>query len=98
MLSVYPWTNKDDIEIVEWKYPSTEKQQLRYKTFKDLWEKGYYLTNGEKFGGDFLAYPGNLEYIYYLLRILMRRNKYFNYLHLSYRRSHYVSFSIYNYM
>ena len=62
---MYPWTSKDDIQIVEWKYPSTEKQQLRYKTFKDLWEKGYYLTNGEKFGGDFLAYPGNLVYIIY---------------------------------
>lgn len=27
--------------------------------FNDLWEKGYYLTSGEKFGGDFLVYPGD---------------------------------------
>ncbi|XP_076390022.1 tRNA splicing endonuclease subunit 34 [Megachile rotundata] len=57
--TVYPWANKDDIEIVEWKYPSNYKQRLRYKTYKDLWEKGYYVTNGEKFGGDFLVYPGD---------------------------------------
>nr|CAG4642871.1 EOG090X0G6M [Evadne anonyx] len=27
--------------------------------FHDLWERGYYLTCGEKFGGDFLVYPGD---------------------------------------
>lgn len=27
--------------------------------FNDLWERGYYLTSGEKFGGDFLVYPGD---------------------------------------
>eukprot|EP01135_Chromosphaera_perkinsii_P011021 Nk52_evm55s2309 gene=Nk52_evmTU55s2309 len=26
--------------------------------FRDLWERGYYLTPGAKFGGDFLAYEG----------------------------------------
>lgn len=24
-----------------------------------MWEKGYYITAGEKFGGDFLVYPGD---------------------------------------
>ncbi|XP_076766290.1 tRNA splicing endonuclease subunit 34 [Xylocopa sonorina] len=57
--TIYPWANKDDVEIVKWEYPSNYKQQLRYKTFKDLWERGYYITNGDKFGGDFLAYPGD---------------------------------------
>ncbi|XP_060820529.1 tRNA-splicing endonuclease subunit Sen34 [Bombus pascuorum] len=57
--TAYPWTDENDIEIIEWKYPSNDKQQLRYKTYKDLWERGYYVTNGEKFGGDFLAYPGD---------------------------------------
>ncbi|RNA14180.1 tRNA-splicing endonuclease subunit Sen34 [Brachionus plicatilis] len=28
-------------------------------TFKYLYTKGYYLTSGAKFGGDFLVYPGN---------------------------------------
>ncbi|XP_017795269.1 PREDICTED: tRNA-splicing endonuclease subunit Sen34 [Habropoda laboriosa] len=56
--TVYPWTDTADVEIIEWKYPCNYKQQLRYKTYKDLWEKGYYVTSGEKFGGDFLVYPG----------------------------------------
>ena len=55
----YPWSDKDDIEVVEWKYPTNYKQRLRDKTFKDLWERGYYVTSGEKFGGDFLVYPGD---------------------------------------
>lgn len=96
MLSAYPWTDENDIEIIEWKYPSNEKQQLRYKTYKDLWERGYYVTNGEKFGGDFLAYPGNLRYIVYIL--LIEIDKYLNYLYFCYRRSHYVSLPIHNFM
>lgn len=57
--TVYPWSHKDDIEMIEWKYPSSDEEKLRYETYKDLWEKGYYVTNGEKFGGDFLVYPGD---------------------------------------
>ena len=41
-----------------WLYPVTESETTRYRVFKDLWEKGYYLTSGCKFGGDFLVYPG----------------------------------------
>lgn len=26
--------------------------------YADLWERGYYITAGNKFGGDFLAYLG----------------------------------------
>ncbi|XP_050308442.1 uncharacterized protein LOC126744896 [Anthonomus grandis grandis] len=32
---------------------------LRTAVFQDLWEKGYFITNGEKFGGDFLVYFGD---------------------------------------
>ncbi|XP_060522379.1 tRNA-splicing endonuclease subunit Sen34 [Cylas formicarius] len=32
---------------------------LKIKVFRDLWERGYYITNGEKFGGDFLVYFGD---------------------------------------
>jgi len=46
------------MKIIEWKYPVTSNQRLRYKIYKDLWERQYYITNGEKFGGDFLVYPG----------------------------------------
>ncbi|XP_068683959.1 tRNA-splicing endonuclease subunit Sen34-like [Montipora foliosa] len=42
-----------------WTYPQTDPERLRYKVFADLWEKGFYLTSGVNFGGDFLAYPGD---------------------------------------
>lgn len=48
------------IHSAEWKFPETTVERLRYSVFKDLWHKGYYLTAGIKFGGDFLAYPGEL--------------------------------------
>ncbi|KAK2582749.1 hypothetical protein KPH14_005016 [Odynerus spinipes] len=57
--TAYPWSRKDDFEIINWKYPNTQQEQFRYKTFRNLWERGYYITSGEKFGGDFLAYPGD---------------------------------------
>lgn len=44
---------------VDWTYPQTEREKLHYRVFLDLWEKGYYLTTGAKFGGDLLAYPGD---------------------------------------
>ncbi|CAH0729738.1 unnamed protein product, partial [Brenthis ino] len=31
----------------------------RYAVFKDLWEKGHYITSGSKFGADYLVYPGD---------------------------------------
>ncbi|XP_044744898.1 tRNA-splicing endonuclease subunit Sen34 [Coccinella septempunctata] len=46
-----------DNEIVDY-LPETRNCQ-RYSVFKDLWEKGYYITSGEKFGGDFLVYKGD---------------------------------------
>ena len=44
---------------VQWTFPSTEQESFRYKVFCDLWEKGYYITQGGKFGGDYLVYPGD---------------------------------------
>ncbi|KAK9880522.1 hypothetical protein WA026_011761 [Henosepilachna vigintioctopunctata] len=32
---------------------------LRCAVYKNLWEKGYYITSGKKFGGDFLVYLGD---------------------------------------
>ena len=45
--------------LADWTYPQTSCEKLRYQVFEDLWEKGYYLTSGVYFGGDFLAYPGD---------------------------------------
>lgn len=36
-------------------------QILRYKVFSDLWRRGYYLTPGLKYGGDYLVYAGLFE-------------------------------------
>ncbi|KAG8192998.1 hypothetical protein JTE90_028118 [Oedothorax gibbosus] len=52
-----PW--KSTPTVVNWKYPSSEQEKLRYAVYKDLWEKKYYITPGSKFGGDFLAYEGD---------------------------------------
>ena len=43
-----------------WNYPSTVEQRARCGVFRALWEKGYYLGNGVKFGGEYLIYPGKL--------------------------------------
>ena len=46
--------------ITEWKLPMSSKDILKYRVFSDFWERGYFLTGGGKFGGDFLIYPGIL--------------------------------------
>ncbi|XP_041038307.1 tRNA-splicing endonuclease subunit Sen34 [Carcharodon carcharias] len=43
----------------DWPYPADSTHALRYCVFKDLRAKGYQLTSGGKFGGDFLVYPGD---------------------------------------
>ncbi len=35
-------------------------QVLKYTVFKDLWKKGFYVTAGLKFGGDYLVYESTL--------------------------------------
>ncbi|CAH0398733.1 unnamed protein product [Chilo suppressalis] len=41
--------------------PSVEDRDgnFRYCVYKDLWDKGHHVTNGLKFGSDFLVYPGD---------------------------------------
>lgn len=36
----------------------------KYKVFHDLWHKGFYITNGESFGGDFLTYHDDPMYFH----------------------------------
>ncbi|XP_046574545.1 tRNA-splicing endonuclease subunit Sen34-like isoform X1 [Haliotis rubra] len=54
-----PW--QDELQPVtnEWKYPQSEHERLRCQVFSYLWGRGYYMTGGGKFGGDFLVYPGD---------------------------------------
>ncbi|XP_063227287.1 tRNA-splicing endonuclease subunit Sen34 [Bacillus rossius redtenbacheri] len=54
-----PWLREDDARPVEWSFPETPAEKLRYATFKALWEQGYYVSPGQKFGSDYLVYPGD---------------------------------------
>lgn len=45
-------------EVGLWSYPSTPEERARCAVFQYLWEKGYYMGCGIKFGGEFLVYPG----------------------------------------
>nr|CAD7460800.1 unnamed protein product [Timema tahoe] len=56
---VYPWLRQEDACTVRWNFPETPGEKLRYNTFKTLWEQGHFITPGQKFGGDFLVYPGD---------------------------------------
>ncbi|TDL27608.1 tRNA-intron endonuclease catalytic domain-like protein [Rickenella mellea] len=42
-----------------WSYPSNLHERAKCGVFRDLWEKGYYLGGGMRFGGDYLVYPGD---------------------------------------
>jgi tRNA splicing endonuclease len=58
---------------VAWGYPRTPLQQLRLAVFGDLAARGFSLTGGSKFGGDFLAYPGDphLYHAQYVVRVML---------------------------
>jgi len=42
-----------------WDYPETPLQRARCAVFRDLWEQGYFIGGGIKFGGEYLVYPGD---------------------------------------
>ena len=64
----HPWSNKDDyakFPIEKWNIGRTsEKDKIRTATFRHLWKEGFYLTAGDKFGADFLAYPGKIKIVF----------------------------------
>eukprot|EP01120_Amphizonella_sp_Union-15-10_P011901 TRINITY_DN5176_c0_g1_i1.p1 TRINITY_DN5176_c0_g1~~TRINITY_DN5176_c0_g1_i1.p1 ORF type:complete len:155 (+),score=33.39 TRINITY_DN5176_c0_g1_i1:425-889(+) len=33
--------------------------RLKFMVFSDLWNKGFYVLSGSKFGGDYVLYPGD---------------------------------------
>ena len=49
-----------------WTYPSTLHERAKCGVFKGLWEQGYFMGGGIKFGGDYLVYPGAYYFIYLL--------------------------------
>lgn len=54
-----------------WDYPETPFQRARCAVFRDLWEQGYFMGGGIKFGGEYLVYPG-MFVLAYLLEISVR--------------------------
>ncbi|CCM06028.1 uncharacterized protein FIBRA_08273 [Fibroporia radiculosa] len=42
-----------------WTYPADPHERAKCGVFRDLWEKGYFMGGGIRFGGDFLVYPGD---------------------------------------
>ncbi|KAH9951058.1 tRNA-intron endonuclease catalytic domain-like protein [Amylocystis lapponica] len=42
-----------------WTYPADLHERARCAVFRDLWEQGFFMGGGIRFGGDFLVYPGD---------------------------------------
>lgn len=53
----YIW-NRDWTQVNSWAWPCTSDDCIRYNVFKHLYEMGYYISRGSKFGGDYLLYRG----------------------------------------
>uniref|UniRef100_A0A1X7UB42 tRNA-intron lyase n=1 Tax=Amphimedon queenslandica TaxID=400682 RepID=A0A1X7UB42_AMPQE len=52
-------TVNTDTDYVNWNWPSTDEEVLRFRVYSDLWQKGYYITSGLKYGGEYLVYEGD---------------------------------------
>ena len=62
-------TLESAIQAGIWNFPSSLQERASCGVFRALWEKGYYLGNGVKFGGEYLVYPGNC------LRVVFKNTK-----------------------
>ena len=58
-------------------YEMTKIERYKSAVFRDLHEKGFTMTSAAKFGGDYLAYPGDpmLFHAYFTVRVLERGEK-----------------------
>lgn len=45
----------------DWPMPRDERSETRFRVYRDLRRKGFYLTPAGKFGGDYLVYPGKIS-------------------------------------
>lgn len=48
------------VQSKDWPHAGQPVHELRYSIYRDLWERGFFLSAAGKFGGDFLVYPGEL--------------------------------------
>ncbi|RDB24279.1 tRNA-splicing endonuclease subunit Sen34 [Hypsizygus marmoreus] len=53
------WTIVAAKEAGIWDYPSNLEERAKCGAFRSLWEQGYFMGGGIKFGGDYLVYPGD---------------------------------------
>lgn len=53
------WAERESVYVEDWNYPSNEEEMIKCAIFKDIWEKGFFLTNGFKFGCDYLVYKND---------------------------------------
>ncbi|XP_077292543.1 tRNA splicing endonuclease subunit 34 [Arctopsyche grandis] len=56
-----PWPHETKDITIEDLIPNIKSDigHVRYSVFKDLWKRGFFVTAGTKFGGDFLVYLGD---------------------------------------
>ncbi|XP_006760263.1 PREDICTED: tRNA-splicing endonuclease subunit Sen34, partial [Myotis davidii] len=47
------------VQSQDWPHAGRPAHELRYSIYRDLWERGFFLSAAGKFGGDFLVYPGD---------------------------------------
>ncbi|KAL1768619.1 tRNA-splicing endonuclease subunit Sen34 [Sigmodon hispidus] len=52
-----PWPVK--AKPLDWPHAGRPAHELRYSIYRDLWERGFFLSAAGKFGGDFLVYLGD---------------------------------------
>ncbi|KAF8892561.1 tRNA-intron endonuclease catalytic domain-like protein [Infundibulicybe gibba] len=56
----HTYTTIDDAKAAGiWDYPATLQERAKCGVFRGLWEQGYFMGGGIKFGGDYLVYPGD---------------------------------------
>lgn len=70
-----PWITEENKTISSWSCPvDTALQKCRLFTYKDLWNHGYFITDGAKFGGDFLVYLGDPVMVHARYIVICREN------------------------
>jgi len=71
--SPFNQTVLNDMDKLEWNFPLSLEDKSRYAVFCDLWGKGFFITNGNKFGSDYLLYPGDPSnyHSHYIVKIML---------------------------
>ena len=60
------------VHPIEFAWPNTKGELARFRIFKYLYEKSFYITTGSKFGGDYLLYEDKVENCHAKYIVLVR--------------------------